>query len=581
MVSGSENFGLGDFESPKELKTVQRNLRLVDASGRVFEGPSFPMDYQANFAYHSRMDGFVPVEVAADTIFSNPFHYGAGLFEGIKLHRSPYGDAFIELAHNIGRAIFSSMAFDRSLITQTLDFMKDENVDHITHLQRTPEQFFADSVAALKSDDRITMGVEVHYKNGRIERKKVPFHLKVKTGNEVREFSMREIEGAIYSLVMLNGLVRGGNYTPEIQSIPGGYIRLVSWISGEEGLKVPTIISRGGEIVYKPLYLGVGTLPWGGKYLENDGGINVLIAPLRRVNDSMPVTQKISGNYVNSAQNVNLGILLGYGEIIALNQRGRIAEGSAENLLIIMKEKNKYRVYCPPLSSNVLAGTTRDRLNRILKKGLKLDDGCEIELVMEAPKKEKVLEGLDCEYLVRGAVKKTKGRKSESETVAIILMGTGAGLVHANSISEIAPLKEWVRCDQLRSEELVPRAIHLPRLEQGTTTYPINGGRKHPIVSLLEAEYQKFVLDESGKKLTMPYMIDPNAFVRIFDMHPIDLLESGEERKVFMGKVESEHYQQRINGVTHPEELKSRYLDWLALVHKANEISIQRRTVRR
>ena len=230
------------------------------------------------------------------------------------------------------------------------------------------------------------MGVDIFYKDGRKVPTTVPFELIVKFDGQDRKFSMREMAAAMCSLAMLNRLVRGGAYPEsEVRNIMGGYFRPVFWVSGEEGLKVPTVIKKGDKLIDKPLYFGIGTLPWGA-YIDTGDGLDLLVAPFRRIDESMPVRQKISGNYVNSTRNINMAAILGFGEILALNHRDEIVEGSAENIVVFMTEKStgNMRAYFPPLSSNILAGTTRNRVLKVLDEGISLS-GRKVELILEAP----------------------------------------------------------------------------------------------------------------------------------------------------------------------------------------------------
>src|SRR5512143_4168478 len=201
-----------DFSGEKMVEPpggAQVGTRLVDRLGRVWDGPAFPMDADARYAYYSRMGGFVPVEVDVDTIFTNPTHYGAGGFEGVRLLRTPYGDGFVELPHNIGRFIYSSLAFNLSLVRQTMILLEDPDVEHLEHVMRTPRQFFDDSTRRIEKDENVQMGVDIFYKDGRKVSVRVPFELKVRFDGTERKFSMREMEAAMCSLAFLNGLVRG------------------------------------------------------------------------------------------------------------------------------------------------------------------------------------------------------------------------------------------------------------------------------------------------------------------------------------------------------------------------------------
>ena len=261
-----------DFPPNAEREITEvLGIRVVDRDGRIWDGPRFPQDRMASSIYYSRLGGFVPPEVAVDTVLTNPLHYGAGGFEGIRAVRTRYGDGFVELPSNIARFVFSSLAFNLSLVTQTIALLEDPNVEHVEHLQRIPREFFAGSESAVREGDDIKMGVTIFRKDGSTEKVTVPFILKVRFDREERVFSLKEMEAAICSLAFLNDLVREGEFAPDqLKIILGGYFRPVFWVSGEEGLRVPTLVKRlDGAIIDPPLYFAIATLPWG-LYLSDE-----------------------------------------------------------------------------------------------------------------------------------------------------------------------------------------------------------------------------------------------------------------------------------------------------------------------
>ncbi len=545
-----------------ERRSDQLGIFVVDRHGRIFEGPSFPMDREAEYIYYSRMGGFVPAETAIDTVLTNPIHYGAGGFEGIRLLRTPFGDGFVELPHNIARFVYSSLAFNLSLITDTIKLLEDPRVERVEHLQRTPQEFFAQSERALREGDEVKMGVEVFHRESGSERVTVPFRLKVKFDGVDRVFSLKEMEAAICSLAFLNGLVQESTFTPdELKIVYGGYFRPFFWVSGEDGLRVPTLVKKGDTLVDKPLYFAIATLPWG-RYLDDEGyrkGLDVIIAPLPRIDESMPVAQKIAGDYVNSTRNINIAMKLGFGEILALNHDDEIVEGSAENIVMLMTNKRtgKLRAYCPPLSSNILAGTNRDRVIRIFQEGL-IVQGKKVELVMEAPKKNFILRCL-------------KGEMNW-DVSAIVMMGTGVGLIHVKSITDNPALKDWIGCNELRSEETDPDPLVLKRLRETERRYTINKEERHAFVDELQKAYTKFVLAENGARITPAYCMDYEATARVFGLG----LDEFADRE-FIRKFEAGYFRERINGVKQPDELNARTREVTAVLRKAVDLSIDRR----
>jgi len=560
-----------DFDSEKKLNIVRVSTAPVSKKNQlVFDGPTFPMDSEAEVAYYSRMGGFVPIDVAMDTIFTNPPHYGAGGFEGVRLQRTRYGDGFVELPFNLARLVYSSMSYDLSLFTETQKKINKPEVDHIEHLQRTPRGFFEDSILSLEESRDIRMGLQIFYNDGSVRNTSVPFNMRVRFSDyegafkkQEDTFSLKEFEAMMCSLAILNKLVRGGKYPAnEVGLIPGGYFRPFFWVSGEEGLKVPTAYKKDGEILFRSKYLGAGTLPWG-PYLEEEGyktGLKLLIGPYPRIDAAMPVWQKIAGDYVNSARNINVAMVLGFQEILACNHNDELVEGSAENIVFLLTQKNtgKLRALFPPLSSNILAGTTRDRVQRILEQGIHVQ-GKPVELVLEAPKKQFILECLE--------------GKTDWDVSAIMLMGTGVGLIHARSLTYNPALKEWLEVNELRSEETGSVPLKLKKLRETEQSYEINGGVEHPFVSALKQAYSSFVLSAGGTRITPPYDMDYDTAARIFGVGLEEV--AGPELR---SEIRNGYFKERINGVEHPDEIKARYQKIIPLIRKMNEISISKRS---
>src|SRR5574338_773458 len=84
---------------------------------------------------------------------------------------------------------------------------------------------------------------------------------------------------------------------------------------------------------------------------------------LRIDSRSQPMQAKAASNYANAALARVEALKNGYDEAIMLNQYGKIAEGSAENIFVVKDGQ----IYTPPLSSGCLAGITRDSVIQIIK----------------------------------------------------------------------------------------------------------------------------------------------------------------------------------------------------------------------
>ncbi len=84
---------------------------------------------------------------------------------------------------------------------------------------------------------------------------------------------------------------------------------------------------------------------------------------LRIDSRSQPMQAKAASNYANAALARVEALKNGYDEAIMLNQYGKIAEGSAENIFVVKNGE----IYTPPLSSGCLAGITRDSVIELIK----------------------------------------------------------------------------------------------------------------------------------------------------------------------------------------------------------------------
>ena len=72
---------------------------------------------------------------------------------------------------------------------------------------------------------------------------------------------------------------------------------------------------------------------------------------------------KSAANYSNAALARMEAINAGYDEAIMLNNKGHVAEGSAENIFVVKNGK----VTTPPLDADILNGITRDSAIKLLK----------------------------------------------------------------------------------------------------------------------------------------------------------------------------------------------------------------------
>ena len=78
---------------------------------------------------------------------------------------------------------------------------------------------------------------------------------------------------------------------------------------------------------------------------------------------SQPMQAKSAANYSNAALARMEALNSGYDEAIMLNNKGHVAEGSAENIFVVKNGK----ITTPPLDADILNGITRNSAIRLLK----------------------------------------------------------------------------------------------------------------------------------------------------------------------------------------------------------------------
>ena len=93
---------------------------------------------------------------------------------------------------------------------------------------------------------------------------------------------------------------------------------------------------------------------------------------------SQPMKAKSAANYSNAALARMEALNAGYDEAIMLNNKGHVAEGSAENIFVVKNGK----ITTPPLDADILDGITRDSAikllksnkNKVIEKNLRIND---------------------------------------------------------------------------------------------------------------------------------------------------------------------------------------------------------------
>ena len=115
-----------------------------------------------------------------------------------------------------------------------------------------------------------------------------------------------------------------------------------------------------------PVDVLIGVWTWG-KYLGTEAleeGVDVCVSSWTRLGaNTMPAMAKTTANYANSQLIKMEAISNGYHEGIALDDIGRVSEGSGENLFLVWKGV----LYTPPFASSALPGITRASVVRLAK----------------------------------------------------------------------------------------------------------------------------------------------------------------------------------------------------------------------
>ncbi|MEN9281302.1 MAG: hypothetical protein RL594_237 [Bacteroidota bacterium] len=108
-----------------------------------------------------------------------------------------------------------------------------------------------------------------------------------------------------------------------------------------------------------PVEVYIAAWEWGA-YLGDDAaqnGVDVCISSWDRITpNSLPSMAKAGGNYMNSQLVKMEAVENGYAEGICLDAYGNIAEGSGENVFVVVNDE----LITPPAASSLLPGITRD-----------------------------------------------------------------------------------------------------------------------------------------------------------------------------------------------------------------------------
>ncbi|MFH0738146.1 MAG: aminotransferase class IV [Candidatus Micrarchaeota archaeon] len=515
----------------KELKSERRIIYTFDnASGGLHQAEGFPLDSDVSMIYHSRAGGFVPPEAGAQSTFSQDNHYGQGGFEGMRFYYSRWGVVMPEPWSNAARLEHTYTVLHPKLAKVVIEhFSRDEDLVRMTlPMSMTPRNFYELAERCYRSGVGMSYPLELGYSDGRKEVISVGLSLDVmgKDGENL-SLDLKEMITIFQVLAYTGRLVSTDYYPLWLEMINSGYLRPHVRIGAEDGLKVASVmVGKDGAIFtirYKAGGFACATLPWG-FYLNDDAykeGLDVMVAPYERISDVvMPSSFKAGGNYLNSLLNINLGLMFGFGEILAFNRHGGFVEGSAENAFVFKQEGDRIVAYTPSIGDGCLPGTTRDRVIRVLER-------IGIELRYRSLK-DAELDG----------------------ALGIMLTGTGAQMIHVRSVTDLNAAHVLSRTICLASEDSKDR----PNAEFVKADFErhrrlINGGQRHPVIDRVQSEYVKMMLDEPSL-LAQVHAIDLDTFAKLNRMALEDFTTRKEWHQYRNG-----YFNQRVDGSSQPDEL--------------------------
>lgn len=470
------------------------------------------MDREASTTFFSLVSGFVRPEDAKIPVLTHVVHYAGGAFEGVRIYESQYGPGFPNLPYNIARLFLSFTGVDASTSILLLEAAREGS---ILVPRRSDREIFEQVTDSMYNGREPQLSFE---KIG--DGKKVSWNWRISSitnTGELQEYSVFEVDALIKALAFANGLVGIDYYPNGLVMMESGYLRPHLWIDSSGGLGVPSVYldRTTGELRIKPCAWSVSSLPWG-PYLNEkayEEGLEVLIGPFERLGQDFLTDRKIAAHYINSLLNVNVGAILGFGEILALNRTGDAVEGSAENLFVLFRGSGgKYTCYTPPIGDGPLAGTTRLRMIKALEK-------------------------LRGQGLISQIIYQSLPPQELEKAEVVFFTGTGAQIIHVKSLCRIPELEQYVDAMRLRSEtDRNGQSVVIPKLsEKDKVSKLINNGRKSDILDTIKKAYEQEVL-EGARVLEPAYMIHkPEALATALRLDEIDVLTSKERRAVGQG----------------------------------------------
>lgn len=171
--------------------------------------------------------------------------------------------------------------------------------------------------------------------------------------NSAKIMYMDSIYSTDEHVKILKDLLKKNNYKSD------AYIRPIIYKSADR---------IGPHLIDNPDKYVVFSFPMS-DYFENKG-LKVCVSSWRRNSDnSIPPRAKINGAYVNASLISTDARLNGYDEAIVLSQSGKVSEGAAMNLFLVVNGK----LVTSTTTSEMLTGVTRNTIIQLAKEVLNLE----------------------------------------------------------------------------------------------------------------------------------------------------------------------------------------------------------------
>ena len=223
----------------------------------------------------------------------------------------------------------------------------------LRHMEIAPYYWFDGSIVA-----RQTVGVDpfshgLHYGSGVFEGIRAYATPRGPAIFRLREHMERfERSAAVYGLELgldVAALSDAICETLVSNGLDSAYIRPLAYFGAETASLAPVGICRTHVLLaYRAFgnYFGAG----------QENGIRATISPWRKFSSkALPSTVKACGHYANSVLAMSDAVKRGFSEAILLNDRGKIAEGTGENVFVVKDGV----LHTNDASADILDGITR------------------------------------------------------------------------------------------------------------------------------------------------------------------------------------------------------------------------------